>query len=251
VRRRTSRAVLVRVCGCVRRRVLSDRRHTAQPAPVSRSTLGTAQPGTSPTQCVARKGPAGRASARRPTPQLEEGRPSRRSARSLLLAKTPPTRSSPSASIPHSHTTRLSPKQPTITQQLDDGALRVYKKVESRAANATHGLVRALASNMVVGTTEGFTKTLTLIGVGYRAAVKGDVLTLSLGYSHPVEMPIPKGLTVTVDKTTTVNISGADKVVVGQFAADVRAKRPPEPYKGKGVRYVDEFVRRKEGKRGK
>jgi large subunit ribosomal protein L6 len=104
---------------------------------------------------------------------------------------------------------------------------------------------------MVTGTTTGFTKTLTLIGVGYRAAVKGDVLTLSLGYSHPVDMPIPKGLSVTVEKSTTVHITGADKVAVGQFAADVRMKRPPEPYKGKGVRYVDEYVRRKEGKRGK
>ena len=135
--------------------------------------------------------------------------------------------------------------------QLDDGALRVYKKVESRAANATHGLVRALAANMVHGTTEGFTKTLSMVGVGYRAAMKGDLLVLSLGFSHPVEMPVPKGLTVTVEKSTTLHITGADKQVVGQFAADVRSKRPPEPYKGKGVRYVDEVVRRKEGKRGK
>ena len=127
----------------------------------------------------------------------------------------------------------------------------MYKKVESRAANATHGLVRALAANMVHGTTEGFTKTLSMVGVGYRAAMKGDVLVLSLGYSHPVEMPVPAGLAVAVEKSTTLHITGADKQAVGQFAADVRAKRPPEPYKGKGVRYVDEFVRRKEGKRGK
>ena len=137
------------------------------------------------------------------------------------------------------------------TQQHDDGTLRVYKKVETRAANATHGLVRALASNMVVGTSTGFTKTLTMIGVGYRSSVAGNKLTLNLGYSHPIEMEVPKGLEVKVEKTTTIHITGADKAVVGQFAADIRKLRPPEPYKGKGVRYEDEYVRRKEGKRGK
>lgn len=136
-------------------------------------------------------------------------------------------------------------------KKLEDGTLRVYKKVETRAANATHGLVRALASNMVVGTSTGFTKTLTMIGVGYRSSVAGNKLTLNLGFSHPIEMDVPKGLEVKVDKTTTIHITGADKAVVGQFAADIRKLRPPEPYKGKGVRYEDEFVRRKEGKRGK
>jgi len=142
-------------------------------------------------------------------------------------------------------------KTTTTNSQLEDGTLRVYKKVETRAANATHGLVRALASNMVVGTSTGFTKTLTMIGVGYRSSVAGNKLTLNLGYSHPIEMDVPKGLEVKVDKTTTIHITGADKAVVGQFAADIRKLRPPEPYKGKGVRYEDEFVRRKEGKRGK
>lgn len=149
----------------------------------------------------------------------------------------------------------LSFLSPTTKQrqklQLEDGTLRVYKKVETRAANATHGLVRALASNMVVGTSTGFTKTLTMIGIGYRSSVAGDKLTLNLGYSHPIEMEVPKGLEVKVEKTTTIHITGADKAVVGQFAADIRKLRPPEPYKGKGVRYEDEFVRRKEGKRGK
>ena len=135
--------------------------------------------------------------------------------------------------------------------QLDDGSLRVYKRVETRAANATHGLVRALTANMVTGTSAGFTKTLTMTGVGYRAAVAGTTLTLNLGYSHPVEMPIPTGLEVKVDKATTLHITGADKCVVGQFAADIRKLRPPEPYKGKGIRYEGEYVRRKEGKRGK
>jgi len=164
-----------------------------------------------------------------------------------LQPSSPPLgRAAPGPPPPHSPPSP-SPHPP----QLDNGALRVFKKVESRAANATHGLVRALAANMVTGTTEGFTKTLSMVGVGYRAAMKGNVLVLSLGYSHPVEMPVPQGLSVTVEKATTLHITGADKQVVGQFAADVRSKRPPEPYKGKGVRYVDEVVRRKEGKRGK
>lgn len=166
------------------------------------------------------------------------------------LAEAGGSASHPAPSHTDTAPTLSSPPSP-LPPQLDDGALRVYKKVESRAANATHGLVRALAANMVHGTTTGFTKTLSMVGVGYRAAMKGDVLVLSLGYSHPVEMPVPKGLAVSIEKTTTIHISGADKAQVGQFAADVRAKRPPEPYKGKGVRYVDEYVRRKEGKRGK
>lgn len=122
---------------------------------------------------------------------------------------------------------------------------------EHKTANAIHGLSRSLINNMVIGVSDGFTKTLTLIGVGYRAAVSGKTLTLSLGYSHPVEMAIPEGLTVEVVKNTTVIVSGYDKEQVGQFAADVRSKREPEPYKGKGVRYADEYVARKEGKRGK
>lgn len=142
------------------------------------------------------------------------------------------------------------PPSPPLSQ-LENGTLRVFKKEESRAANATHGLVRALASNMVVGTSVGFTKMLTMTGVGYRAAVTGSNLTLNLGFSHPIELPIPKGLEVKVEKATTLYITGADKCVVGQFCADVRKLRPPEPYKGKGIRYDGEIVRRKEGKRGK
>lgn len=133
----------------------------------------------------------------------------------------------------------------------EEKGLRLYKRVESRKANELHGLARSLVNNMVVGTSDGFTKVLSLVGVGYRAAVKGDVLTLNLGYSHPVELAIPAGLTVAVERNTTVTISGIDKETVGQFAAVCRDKRPPEPYKGKGVRYKDEFVRRKEGKKGK
>lgn len=111
-----------------------------------------------------------------------------------------------------------------------------------------HGLYRTLIHNMVVGTTEGFEKKLEMIGVGYRAAVQGDLLDLQLGLSHPCKLPIPKGLTVKVDKNTQILISGFDKHLVGQFAATVRSKRPPEPYQGKGIRYAGEYVRKKAGK---
>lgn len=111
-----------------------------------------------------------------------------------------------------------------------------------------HGLYRTLIHNMVVGTTEGFEKRLEMIGVGYRAAVQGDLLDLQLGFSHPTKLPIPKGLTVKVDKNTQIIITGFDKHLVGQFAATVRSKRPPEPYQGKGIRYSGEYVRKKAGK---
>lgn len=127
----------------------------------------------------------------------------------------------------------------------------VLRADESRQANSQHGLARTLLSNMVVGVDTGFTRTLNMVGVGYKAAVSGSNLTLNLGYSHPIEMPVPQGLSVKVEKNTTIEISGFDKELVGQFAANVRSKREPEPYKGKGVRYSDEVVIRKEGKRGK
>jgi large subunit ribosomal protein L6 len=141
---------------------------------------------------------------------------------------------------------------PLVRIEMREGnILKVDRVNETRQANQQHGLSRSLVSNMVVGVSAGFSKTLTLIGVGYKAAVTGSSITLNLGYSHPVEMPVPAGLAVEVVKNTTVVVSGFDKELVGQFAADIRSKREPEPYKGKGVRYVDEFVRRKEGKRGK
>lgn len=133
----------------------------------------------------------------------------------------------------------------------EDGALRFRKKVESLKANQLHGLSRTLAANMVEGTSVGFSKTLNLIGVGYRAAVQGNKLTLNLGFSHPVELEISSGLSVQVEKNTTLIISGYDKEQVGQFCATIRAKRPPEPYKGKGVRFAGEYIKLKEGKRGK
>lgn len=137
-----------------------------------------------------------------------------------------------------------------ITGKVEDDQLVFERSNDTKPTRANHGLARALANNMVVGCTDGFTKRLEIEGVGYRADVKGKVLNLLLGFSHPVAMPIPEGLKVAVDGNTKVSIEGADKQVVGQFAADVRALRPPEPYKGKGVRYDDEHIRRKVGKAG-
>lgn len=137
-----------------------------------------------------------------------------------------------------------------ISVTLEDGRLSFARLDDTKPSRSRHGLARALANNMIVGVSEGFTKRLEIEGVGYRADVKGKVLNLLLGFSHPVDMPIPEGLQVSVDQSTKVSIEGADKQSVGQFAADVRALRPPEPYKGKGVRYEDEYIRRKVGKAG-
>jgi large subunit ribosomal protein L6 len=125
--------------------------------------------------------------------------------------------------------------------------LRPDEKKESRAL---HGLARALVGNMVTGVTEGFHKQLEIEGVGYRGDIKGRVLNLTLGFSHPVEVPVPEGLSVSMDGNTKIRVEGIDKHLVGQFAADIRAIRPPEPYKGKGIRYAGERVRRKVGKAG-
>lgn len=129
-----------------------------------------------------------------------------------------------------------------------DGALTVNRHSEERTVRAMHGTARSLIANMVEGVVNGFTKELEIIGVGFRAAVKGKALDLSLGFSHPVLHPIPEGLAVTVEGNTNIKIEGIDKQLVGQFAADVRSYYPPEPYKGKGVRYKGEKVRRKQGK---
>jgi large subunit ribosomal protein L6 len=109
--------------------------------------------------------------------------------------------------------------------------------------------MRAQISNMVVGVSVGFTRNLQINGVGYRAAMQGNKLVLNLGFSHPVEMNVPAGLSVAVENNTTIVISGADKQLLGQFASEVRGKRPPEPFKGKGVKYADEYIVRKEGKK--
>lgn len=130
----------------------------------------------------------------------------------------------------------------------NDGTVSVTRDSEAREVRALHGTSRALLANMIEGVSNGFTKELEIQGVGFRAAVKGKELDLSLGFSHPVLHPIPDELTVTVEENTRIKVEGIDKQLVGQFAADVRSYYPPEPYKGKGVRYADEYVRRKQGK---
>ncbi|MEN8737011.1 MAG: 50S ribosomal protein L6 [Akkermansiaceae bacterium] len=130
----------------------------------------------------------------------------------------------------------------------EDGALTVSRNTELRQVRALHGTFRSLINNMIQGVNEGFVKDLEIQGVGFRAAVKGKAIDLSLGKSHPILHPIPEGLTVTVADNTKIKVEGIDKQLVGQFAAEVRSYYPPEPYKGKGVRYVGEYVRRKAGK---
>jgi large subunit ribosomal protein L6 len=137
-----------------------------------------------------------------------------------------------------------------IGAKVEEGRLILERPDDTKRSRAMHGLARALANNMVIGTSEGFVKRLEIEGVGYRAEVKGKKLNLLLGFSHPVAMDIPEGLKVSVDQNTKVTIEGSDKQAVGEFAANVRSLRPPEPYKGKGVRYDDEHIRRKVGKAG-
>ena len=122
---------------------------------------------------------------------------------------------------------------------------------DTTAARAAHGLTRTLVNNMVVGVTKGFHRDLEINGVGYRAEVKGKELVLALGYSHPVNFPIPDGITVDVEKMTKLSVKGFDKELVGQTAAKIRSFRRPEPYKGKGIKYADETILRKAGKTGK
>ncbi|MDO1604543.1 50S ribosomal protein L6 [Lactobacillus sp. YT155] len=138
---------------------------------------------------------------------------------------------------------------PKIKFVQEDNVVRFER--ESENDKALHGTMRANLNNMVQGVVNGFEKKLQLIGVGYRAQLKGSQLELNVGYSHPVLMDAPEGIKIEVPSNTEINISGISKQVVGQFAAEIRDVRPPEPYKGKGIRYVDEYVRRKEGKTGK
>lgn len=135
-----------------------------------------------------------------------------------------------------------------ISLRNEDGSVVVSRATEARQVRALHGTARSLIHNMITGVSKGFEKNLEIHGVGLRAAVKGKDLDLSLGRSHPLLHPIPSGLTVTVADNTKIKVEGIDKQLVGQFAAEVRGYYPPEPYKGKGVRYSDEHVRRKEGK---
>lgn len=133
--------------------------------------------------------------------------------------------------------------------KLEDGNITVERPNDEPFIRAIHGTTRALINNMIKGVSEGYRRTLTLVGVGYRAAIKGKGLEISLGYSHPVLIDEIAGITFSVDKNTTIHVDGIEKELVGQVAANIRAKRPPEPYKGKGVKYSDENIRRKEGKK--
>jgi len=138
-----------------------------------------------------------------------------------------------------------------ITMNIEGNEVTFTRPNDSKDMKTIHGTTRANFNNMVVGVSEGFQKALELIGVGYRAQVQGNKLTLNVGYSHPVEMTAPEGVTFEVPANTQVIVKGINKEVVGELAANIRGVRPPEPYKGKGIRYVGEFVRRKEGKTGK
>jgi large subunit ribosomal protein L6 len=137
-----------------------------------------------------------------------------------------------------------------IEVEIGDGQIAFKRSDDKTQTRALHGLARALVGNMVTGVTTGFVRELEIQGVGYRADARGSTLNLLLGLSHPVDMPVPDGLSVSVEGNTRIKIEGIDKEQVGQFAADVRRLRPPEPYKGKGIRYSDERVRRKVGKTG-
>ncbi len=140
--------------------------------------------------------------------------------------------------------------EPTMTIKQEGAEILVSRPNDEKENRALHGLTRALLHNMVVGVTEGYKKELDINGVGYRAAKEGKKLILTIGYSHPVEVEETDGITIEVPNPNHIVISGCDKQKVGQFAAEVREKRPPEPYKGKGIKYTDEVIRRKVGKTG-
>lgn len=144
--------------------------------------------------------------------------------------------------------TQKVPMRREVTAKFENGQIVLSRKDDTQNSRALHGLYRALVQNAVTGVSTGFTKSLDLVGVGYRAAVSGKKLELSLGYSHPIHFPIPDGIEIKVEKQTNITVTGADKGLVGQVAAKIRGFRAPEPYLGKGVKYSDEKLRRKEGK---
>ena len=141
------------------------------------------------------------------------------------------------------------PLHDLVTVSQDDGQVMVAPRNDSKPAMTMWGTMRSLVNNAIIGASEGFTKRLEIRGVGYRAAVQGRTLSLQLGYSHDVNYPIPEGIEVKCERPTLIEVSGADKQQVGQVASEIRAFRGPEPFKGKGVRYADEYVRSKEGKK--
>ena len=140
--------------------------------------------------------------------------------------------------------------RPEVKVVLEDGTLVVTRAGDDKEERSLHGLSRTLVANMVEGVTNGFTKSLELVGVGYRATLQGSKLVLTVGYSHPVEIDPPAGIEIAVEGANKVHVKGADKQLVGDIAADIRSVRPPEPYKGKGIKYAGEVIRRKAGKSG-
>jgi len=139
---------------------------------------------------------------------------------------------------------------PIITMKIEDGVLYVTRSDDEKQSRSLHGLSRTLVGNMVTGVSDGFERKLEIVGVGYKADKQGNKLVLNLGYSHPIELPDPEGITTEVPSATEILVKGINKAVVGNYAAIIRAWRPPEPYKGKGIRYSGEKIRRKEGKAG-
>ncbi len=137
---------------------------------------------------------------------------------------------------------------PLIEVKVENGTMNIARREDSREARSIHGLTRKLLANMVTGVSEGFRRVLEINGVGYRAEAKGNVLQLALGYSHPIMFPLPQGVQAKVDKQTVVTLEGADRQVLGETASEIRKLRPPEPYKGKGIKYAEERIRRKAGK---
>jgi large subunit ribosomal protein L6 len=140
---------------------------------------------------------------------------------------------------------------PIVVERAEDGTLAVTRPNDERANRSLHGLTRTLIANMVIGVTTGYTKSLDIVGVGYRVQPKGAGLEFALGYSHPIQVDAPDGIAFTVESPTKLTVSGIDKQQVGEVAANIRKLRKPEPYKGKGIRYTGEVVRRKVGKAGK
>jgi large subunit ribosomal protein L6 len=136
-----------------------------------------------------------------------------------------------------------------LTPRVADGTIVIERQGEDRRVRALHGLARALVANMVAGVKDGFERKLEIVGIGYRAQMQGKSIQLALGYSHPVLFPLPDGISAEIDKQTAITLRGADKAVLGQTAAKLRALREPDPYKGKGIRYAGEVVRRKVGKK--
>jgi len=137
-----------------------------------------------------------------------------------------------------------------VDLKIDEQTITVVPKDQSRKNRAFQGMTRSIVNNMIIGVTKGFERTLEINGIGYRAEINGNILKLTLGYSHPIEFKLPEGITATLQKQNIITLSGMDKQVVGQLCAEIRALRPPEPYKGKGVKYREEYIQRKAGKTG-